>query len=71
MEDVQGVSDLDETVPDEVLGKRSEIIDRILQISSGAVLEPQDQVLIACEFVVDHPDDVPAWWEDLLEDSWF
>ena len=40
--DVQGMSDLDETVPDEILRKRSEPTDCTLQIPSWAILEPQD-----------------------------
>ena len=74
VDDVQGTSDLDETVPDEVLRERSKRTDRTLQISAWAVLEPQDQVLIvntvSFEFMVYHSDDVSAAWEDLLEDEW-
>ena len=74
VDDVQGTSDLDETVPDEVFRERSESTDRTLQISALAVLEPQDQILIvntvSFEFMVYHSDNVPVAWEDLLEDQW-
>ena len=69
---VQGMSDLDEAVPDEILRKRSKRTDCTLQISSCAVLEPQDQVLItlSSHFMMKYSDDISAAWEDLLEDEW-
>ena len=71
VDEVQGTSDLDETVPDKVLRQRSKRTDRMEQISSCAVLEPQDQVLIAISshFMMNHSDDVSAAREDLLENE--
>lgn len=70
--DVQRMSDLDETVPDEVLRQRSKLTDRMIQISSCAVLEPQDQVptTVSSHLMMKHSDDASAPWEDLLENDW-
>ena len=71
VDDVERMSDLDETMPYEVLRQNCKPIHCTPQISAFAVLEPQDQVLVtvSSHFMMDHSDDVPAAWEDLLKDK--
>ena len=72
VDDGQGTSDLDETMPDEVLRQLSKRSDRTSQISSFAVLEPQDEVLtpVSSHFMMNHLGDVSVSWEDVLDDVW-
>ena len=72
---VQGIGNLHEAVPDEVLGKPSELTDCMLQISSGAVLEQLDQVVpidvVSFECAFDHFVDPSVPGENLPQNEHF
>lgn len=50
---IQGFGNLNEAMPDEVLRKPSRVRNSMLQVSSSAVLEPLDQIVIG----------LPGWFE--------